>query len=214
MISGKRIFRVLFWDPVRPGENSAQTVVRVLGNLTRTAITLAIIVSVGSTLYLLTQNHNAGLANNEDAAVRAFSNEGVEIRERMNALEELRELNRRGELDSAYRDRLEALDQRVENIRVEFSSTDECPENQPIQIVIYNQNDYAITNVVVSVSARRTGRSTDLADIVAELDFIVPASGSKGTCSRPVLAETDVDHQTLIWSADTLAAIRWDGPLE
>lgn len=37
------LLRILFWDPIRPGENWAQTLVRVAGNLTRTAITLGLV---------------------------------------------------------------------------------------------------------------------------------------------------------------------------
>lgn len=37
------ILRILFWDGVKPGENWAQTLVRVAGNLFRTFITLSLL---------------------------------------------------------------------------------------------------------------------------------------------------------------------------
>jgi protein-S-isoprenylcysteine O-methyltransferase Ste14 len=62
------VTRILFWDNPKPKENSAQTIVRVLGNLVRSALSLIVIASLVLGAVIWIQN----LPNEDDRAMESL----------------------------------------------------------------------------------------------------------------------------------------------
>lgn len=76
-----------------------------------------------------------------------------------------------------------------------------CTEEYPLLVFIYNRSDKAITSIVLQLTARREGSSTNTlgyADKEITVDKIIPPDHVYGSCYRNIAAQND---PSLIFSA-------------
>ena len=136
------LIRRWFWAPIRSGENWAQTVFRVLGNLFRTTLTVIIIlIAAGAiTAYIVDQQYQHERETAQLAAEAADPRRLVTV-----------------EIDQSF-------------LEVEEAAFGEgCSQEFPFPIIVRNDSDLALTETWLEVSLRRRGtqqilkfRGTDL----------------------------------------------------
>lgn len=223
------IYRACFWRPPRRRENSAQTVVRVLGNLVRSAVSsLGLLAAVVGSIILfdfLFDDRRIARNSISVAAGYASTEEAEAVGEwlgtsRGEAYQELQRRYEAGELAPRAAASFEAMRlERQADIVALFDATDQrlgvrempCPSNYPILVEIRNDGQWPITNVIVYVDARRPNRSSSVFGVGGakrlSFDAIVEPGSTWGRCISVDLLDA-ISRQS-VWSATVRSAERW-----
>lgn len=129
------LIRRWFWSPVKIGENWAQTLLRVLGNLFRIALTLIILMAIALSIaiYISDQNYKSRQEERNQARIAAQAAKPIN--------------------SVSIRLVQDFLDDHTKD------HADGCSDEYPFAVIIENQSDMAITQTWISLSVRRRGTS-------------------------------------------------------
>ncbi len=153
-----------FWTPVRENENSAQTIVRVLGNLFRTSITLLFIGGAG--LVGAAFISNAASQDHYEEEQKRIEGLNVIVRPlkntelRKDAVIKLAQF-RRAEESGDERTALELGRELAKLYSSEAGFELRCDEDYPIGIYIANKSDKVLASATIELSARNPGSSAN-----------------------------------------------------
>jgi len=153
-----------FWSPIREHENSAQTIVRVLGNLFRTSITIVVlgIAAIVAALMVSDMNSRKERAKKEQTRARISVDVAVlrDDQERIdfnNLLDRFRAANESGKEEEAGKLRAEAR-------KLMYSKDTfvvQCPIGYPLGVYVENRSNMVLGAATVQLTARRNGSSVN-----------------------------------------------------
>lgn len=170
-----------FWTPVRENENSAQTIVRVLGNLLRSTFTLAALGVVGilTAIYISDLPHRAE-RQREEAAFDA-----IKVLVRHQTYSELSEEadRRQGEYNTAKLAGDEAKAKEIGKELFKLYSSEEgfdlvCSQDYPVGVYIANRSELVLERATIELVARTPGSSENRlsypADTIEWTQYVLP----------------------------------------
>jgi hypothetical protein len=169
-----------FWAPVKLNENSAQTLVRVLGNIFRSIVTVAFVLGVVGAAALINASSISSAEYAEErkererilASVTRVENQDTRI-ENERLIAGLRAAHAAGDETTARR-----FANAIRDLRRDPEMAQQlCTSEYPISIYVENNSSKALQSMTVELVARKRGSSTnelDYGDREIEWDKIVP----------------------------------------
>tara|TARA_R110002049_G_scaffold45854_3_gene133345 strand:+ start:161 stop:838 length:678 start_codon:yes stop_codon:yes gene_type:complete len=192
-----------FWAPIRAGENSAQTIVRVLGNVIRSTFTVFVLVVAALMLVLWYSDmqHKSKRAKAEAEAglvtvdARIFKNgEAYELRNLLVAEHKLAK-------DGDDPEKTESLRKEIFDLLTgDDTFFVQCSEHFPLALRVENRSDRAVQSVKIDLTGRNKGSSVNelnYTDSYVDWSNYVPPHRSLVRC----FSISD-DNQNLIFSAN------------
>lgn len=177
-----------FWSPIKPGENSAQTLVRVLGNLFRDALSLVILIVVvgGVLLGITSARSSADYAERETERAKLVvtvtrvepKDTSADVRQLFDAL---RSADAAGNVAEARR--LAAIIRDMQRDPQKVAQL--CLPEFPLSVYIENNTSQALKSMTIELVARKRGSSTNelsYSEQNIEWDKIIPPGYAMSLC--------------------------------